>query len=67
MSWLDRLLGRELLNPEEYERVRCELCDGKGIRMGARAPADHRERFHTCKECKGKGYVLKRKPEPPFA
>ena len=61
MSWLDRFRS-EPLNPEQYERVRCEACDGKGIRMTQAAPADRRERFHTCKACKGKGYVLKPRP-----
>ena len=66
MSWLNRLRG-EPFNPEQYERVGCAACDGKGIRMTQRAPADRRERFHICRACKGKGYVLQRKPESRLA
>lgn len=41
MSWLDKLLGPNLYNPD----LRCM-------------------RVRTCGACRGKGYVLQRKPEP---
>ena len=54
MSWLTRLIGRKPpLNPEEYERVRCDACGGKGLV----ARYDPRV-MHRCWKCHGKGYVM---------
>ena len=64
MNWLARFRGKAPVNPEQYERVRCPDCGGKGLRMEPPAPADHRERFHTCRSWRGTGYVLRPKQEP---
>lgn len=60
MDWLHKLLGRERLNPEEYERVRCDICDGKGMTMlGSPVhPSDQHITSHQCWKCHGKGYLL---------
>ena len=32
MGWLRTLFGRGRVNPDEYERVRCDACRGTGLR-----------------------------------
>jgi hypothetical protein len=67
MSWLGKLLGRQSYNPELYEQVPCTICGGRGVIAPSAAPADPRMgavRVRTCGPCKGKGYVMRRKPEP---
>ena len=61
MSWLGRLIGRgPQMNPEEYERVVCNQCDGTGhpkTAWSALYPSarDWRE---PCFTCHGRGYVM---------
>jgi len=50
------------VNPEEYERVRCDVCDGKGVnqQLGAFGTSGS---IHACAKCSGKGYLLVKRPE----
>jgi DnaJ-class molecular chaperone len=62
MTWLRRLFGKEPINAEEYERVRCDVCGGTGIRTASATPADPRSgafqpRVRACGKCHGKGFV----------
>ena len=59
MDWLYKLLGRERLNPEEYERVRCDVCDGKGATLSSsHGQYEGHVETHQCWKCHGKGYRL---------
>jgi DnaJ-class molecular chaperone len=60
MGWLRKLLGREQVNPEEYEQVRCDVCGGEGMTMlGSPVhPADQHTTSHQCWKCGGKGRLL---------
>lgn len=63
MSWLRNLFGTEI-NPEEYERVRCDLCNGTGLAMGpdGRPSLGYKVPRH-CGRCGGKGWLMvKRRP-----
>jgi DnaJ-class molecular chaperone len=54
---LGRLTGRRPpLSPEEYERVRCDVCQGKGMtqKLGAFGTSGS---FHACWKCHGKGWL----------
>jgi hypothetical protein len=66
MSWLDRLLRRSSpLNPEEYERVRCDLCDGTGrsiaFKLGQGFSGDGLR--CVCGRCHGKGWLMARRDD----
>jgi hypothetical protein len=63
MSWLGRLLGRDpQLNPEQYERVRCDRCDGRGHPPLPYRPGDVTYNMRVpCGKCDGKGWVLVRR------
>ncbi len=62
-AWFDRLLHRQTRNPEEYERVRCDLCSGTGIWLGlqphnATEPNPvHFYRGDHCPRCHGDGWL----------
>ena len=69
MDWLRKALGRTPpLNPEEYERVRCDLCLGTGLMIerttpdGSR-PVQIKAPMRHCKKCNGTGYLLVKKPD----
>ena len=71
MTFLRRLFGKEPINPEEYERVRCELCGGSGVRAASTMPRPlvrsfdsgvaYRPRVRKCGKCHGKGWLLVKK------
>jgi hypothetical protein len=66
MNWIDRLLNRESYNPELYDRVPCPVCSGCGVIVPSATPADPRDgtlRVRSCRHCRGKAYVLQRKPD----
>jgi len=50
------------VNPEEYERVRCDVCDGKSVnqQLGAFGTSGS---IHACAKCHRKGYLLVKRPE----
>jgi len=62
MDRLRKLLGRERVNPEEYERVRCDVCGGKGVnqQLGAFGTSGS---IHACGKCHGEGWILMKRPE----
>jgi hypothetical protein len=65
MNWLSRWFGRDPSpNPEEYKRVRCDLCNGTG---GARTFVTHDEAVYPgnyCSRCHGQGWLMvKKDPE----
>jgi DnaJ-class molecular chaperone len=64
MAWLARLLGREQLNPEEYERARCDECDGKGVLLSlSHGTYEGHVETRTCWKCHGKGYLIVKRAE----
>ena len=67
MDWLRNLLGRRR-NPEQFERVRCEVCNGTGLVLQTGAPGgpagnQQRGRIPHCGKCRGRGYVMVKRPE----
>jgi DnaJ-class molecular chaperone len=64
MSWIDTLLGRKSYNPELYDRVQCEACNGTGLpTWGGRPHPSRRGERAACPQCGGKGYTLVKKPD----
>jgi hypothetical protein len=70
VAWIDRLLHRRQINPEEYEQRRCDLSEGTGIWIGLRPhglsgpkPVDNYIGGH-CPRCRGKGWITVRREEP---
>jgi len=60
MSWLSRLFGRKPgVNPEEYERVRCDICHGTGVKISGPSSGvdDQHVMTHRCWKCHGKGWL----------
>lgn len=55
MDWLRGLFGLERLNPEDWERVRCDACRGTG---GIRTRGAN---VHWCWKCHGKGWLMVRR------
>jgi DnaJ-class molecular chaperone len=63
MSWLSRLFGRESdVNPEGYERVRCDICHGTGARISGPVDDQH-VMTHKCWKCHGKGWLAVKQAE----
>jgi hypothetical protein len=69
MDWLRKALGMApQLNPEEYERMRCDLCHGTGLMVerttpdGSR-PTQFKAPLRHCGHCHGKGYLLVKRPD----
>jgi hypothetical protein len=67
MDWLRKLLGRKQVNPEEYERVTCDVCDGTGRLLLSRkardfTPTGNFRNLH-CPVCHGRGWRPVRKPD----
>ena len=59
MGWLRGLFGATL-NPEDYERVRCDRCDGTGhppTGWTVLHPSSRDWRI-PCGKCRGKGYIM---------
>ena len=59
MTFLRRLFGK-LLNPEKYERVQCDACDGRGVVLSTlltQVDGGHVE-THRCWKCHGKGWLM---------
>ncbi len=70
IAWIRRLLSRPQVNPEEYERVRCDLCNGTGIWIGLREhslsepnPVGFYAGDH-CPKCCGEGWLTVKRPGP---
>jgi hypothetical protein len=68
-AWARRLLRPPQVNPEEYERVRCDLCNGTGIWIGLREhslsepkPVGFYEGDH-CPKCCGEGWLRSSAPD----
>jgi len=58
------IFARKRFNPEEYERVRCERCDGTGLILNGPGNVQMNEarvRHQKCGKCLGRGYVLVKK------
>jgi hypothetical protein len=64
MGWLQNLLSRGR-NPEEYERLRCPVCDGTGLpAFGGHSHSSNSMAPPHCARCGGKGWLMvKRQPE----
>ena len=68
MNWISRLFGRESYNHELYDRAPCGVCGGRGVIVASASVADPRSglpRVRSCGGCRGKGYILVRKPADP--
>ena len=62
MTWLRRLFGKDV-NPDEYDRVPCDACGGKGVMLSTlptQVDGGHVE-THGCWKCHGKGWVRVKK------
>ena len=59
MGWLQDLFGKSL-NPEEFERVRCDRCDGTGHPPTGYSGlhSEYRNYGIPCGKCHGKGYLM---------
>jgi hypothetical protein len=66
MDWLRKLVGRgPQLNPEEYERVRCDRCHGTGRAQQFGGGWDTSCEI-PCGKCHGKGWLMvRRQPDEP--
>ena len=62
MTFLRRLLRKDI-NPEEYERVRCDLCRGTGLPIVNGRPTAGWLVPRHCGRCHGKGWLLVKKTE----
>lgn len=64
MGWLQRLLGIQPFDSEQYERVVCDRCTGIGYPRSSHARDLLGDRIWSvrCGKCNGKGYVVVKKP-----
>lgn len=61
MDWLNRLFRREgPWNPEEYERVRCDVCGGTGRSTTFQLGRDFTKEGlrQPCGKCRDKGWLM---------
>jgi hypothetical protein len=66
MSWLSRLFGHKSdVNPEEYERERCDICQGTGVKISGPSGGvdDQHVMTHKCWKCRGKGWLAVKRAE----
>ncbi len=65
-AWLRRIFGHGHKNPEDYERVRCDRCNGTGLILdlpGNVKANQYRAPAPKCGRCHGKGFVLVRRAQ----
>ena len=68
MTLLRRLFSQRTINPDEYERVRCDACHGTGQReamfhMSPLPGVVSVDREPKCLQCDGTGWLLVKKPD----
>ena len=62
MTFLRRLFGKDI-NLEEFERLRCDACDGTGKAKRLSGKHVFYSTITPCGKCHGKGWLLVKRAE----